>query len=518
MSPSLKRKRIVIRASEEGIKRAEAAFIRSGYNSRSTFAEANNIGRSTVDNFFNRKAIEPNSFKRISDSLNIEDWKSLMAVDSAIESPIVPISSFADASPSPVLEKSSRELVADRGERIRVLDPDGKPVLTIVLKGDINSINIEKVWQSIQIYLQNNVGSTLIVESLSAGSIRVDIRGGSDDLRRLIEKFNSGELSEIYGFPIEEIEILDPDLVEIFEAETSFVERVLVREILDVHPFNRQFSGVDLSRFFLVIARFFLVIFRLLCPGLLGAYFSRFLLGIVRRLGANLSNANLSRANLSRANLSNANLSRANLSRANLSFAILSRADLSRANLSFAILSRADLSFADLSFAILSRADLSHANLSRADLSRADLSRTTFIAPNLSEANLSEANLSEANLSGVNLIGVDLNGADLRRANLSGADLSGADLSGANLSGANLSRADLRRANLSDANLIGANLIGANLIGASLSGANLIGASVEGAIFIGSKGLSEAEKANLRSRGAIFEDALGDRALTPARR
>jgi uncharacterized protein YjbI with pentapeptide repeats len=197
------------------------------------------------------------------------------------------------------------------------------------------------------------------------------------------------------------------------------------------------------------------------------------------------------------------------------------------------------------------------------DLSGADLSHSNLIGANLRHANLIGANLSHANLIGANLIGADLSRANLRNstisnetqldakwrlvhnivnqslaernligANFSGANLSGANLSHAKLSGANLSHTKLISANLIGANLIGANLIGANLIGANLIGANLIDANLSGSDLSGSDlsgtnlskanlseadvtetiltqstGLSEIEKVNLQSRGAIFHDA-----------
>ncbi|MCG9890381.1 MAG: pentapeptide repeat-containing protein [Thermosynechococcaceae cyanobacterium MS004] len=150
-----------------------------------------------------------------------------------------------------------------------------------------------------------------------------------------------------------------------------------------------------------------------------------------------------------------------------------------------------------------------------------------FAKSNLFRADLSGANLYGADLSGANLYEADLSGANLYEADLSGADLSGADLSGAHLSGANLTRATLNEANLdrailSEANLTRATLNKANLGGTILRGtdlrdADLTEANLRGAIvakarflFLG-RGISSELKRDLQSRGAIFEDAPGDR-------
>jgi uncharacterized protein YjbI with pentapeptide repeats len=476
MSSPIKRNRITIRASEQGIKRAESALVREGYNSRSAFAKFSNIGRSTVDNFFNCQPIQVDSFSRICEKLKIEDWTRLIAGNEERKIRISGVSYIGDSSKYDFANSISENSSCVR-DRIQVIKSDGIPLMTVVLDADINLINTEKAWQNIEKYLQEYVGSTLIIERLSAGSIRIDIRGDSVDLLGLIQKFCSGELTELYGFPVEEIEILDPELLENLGTESTTNKWALVQEILDAQLPSRQFSGVDLS-------------------------------------DADLSGANLRFANLRFADLSSANLI---------------GADLIGADLSCADLSRANLSDANLSFASLSGANLNGANLSRANLKESMISAETqldakwhlvhdIVNQRLAERDLSGADLSRADLRSADLRSANLRSANLSLANLSLADLRSGNLSLANLRSADLRSADLRSADLSRANLSDANLRFASLRFANLNGANLIGAHVEWAIFTGSNGLSEAEKANLRSRGAIFEDAPGDRSrnLTPA--
>ncbi len=165
--------------------------------------------------------------------------------------------------------------------------------------------------------------------------------------------------------------------------------------------------------------------------------------------------------------------------------------------------------------------DLSGADLSGADLRGADSSGANLSGANLSGANLRDADLRGANLRGANLIVANLRGTNLNSANLSGADLIGADLIGANLIGANLiggnligadsRRANLSGANLRDANLRDTNLSRADLSRADLSGANLSGAQVRDARFESTSGITESLKQDLIARGAIFDDASGDR-------
>ncbi len=145
--------------------------------------------------------------------------------------------------------------------------------------------------------------------------------------------------------------------------------------------------------------------------------------------------------------------------------------------------------------------DLSWANLSWANLQYADLRYAKLNNADLNNANLFEANLSSANL----------NGAELFLSILNDAMLCSASLSGASLISANLSDADLGDADLSNANLSNANLSGAQLRGADLSNTNLSSASVNNTKFGYNKGISESMRRDLMARGAVFEDAPGDR-------
>jgi tetratricopeptide (TPR) repeat protein len=99
----------------------------------------------------------------------------------------------------------------------------------------------------------------------------------------------------------------------------------------------------------------------------------------------------------------------------------------------------------------------------------------------------------------------------LEYADLSGADLSYINLSDMNLSGANLFSVNLFSADLSDTKLNGVNLSDANLSFANLSDADLSDANVDNTKFRYNQGISESMRQNLIDRGAIFEDAPGDR-------
>jgi uncharacterized protein YjbI with pentapeptide repeats/acetolactate synthase small subunit len=453
-----KKKRINITASSEGVEIAEKALIRLGFDSKIKFAKSQLLAPSTVTIFFKCQPIQLDSFKKICQELKL-DWRKIAELSEEAQSQQLKISTDCD-SPDIDREVGRQILTQILSRQVTVIDKDTQEIKAVViLRGEINSgLNFKDLESILRIYS----GDTVKIIDIKEGSIKLFVEGSQEDIDRLVSRIKSGELKEVSGFPVEDVQILS-ESSEDDESNELDDKWCLVREIVTQGITDRNLSKVDLS-------------------------------------DADLSGADLSYDYLRDADLRDADLSGANLIGADLSGANLSGANLSGANLS------ADLSGANLSGANLIVADLRFANLSHANLSHANLSGTNLSGTNLSGANLSGANLSDAYLSGTNLIVADLRFANLSGAYLSGADLRDADLSGAYLSGAYLSGADLSGADLSDADLRGADLRGADL-----RDANLSKTKVEKARFRANLGISESMKQDLIKQGAIFEDSPGNR-------
>jgi len=461
-----KKKKITITASSEGVKIAENALKRLGFDSQINFAKSQLLSRRTITRFFQCRLIQLDSFQKICQELKL-DWTKIAGISEGKHSKIPAINDCINPDINQGGEKMHTQTfyrqVTVRNEKTHTIKAKIKWIGDIKSCEDLSRLE----WN-----LRKFSGDSLKITDIKEGSIRLTVEGSQEDIDRLVSRIKLGELKEVSGFPVEDVQILS-ESSEDDERNELNNKWCLVREIVIQGITNRNLSGFDLS-------------------------------------DADLRYANLSGANLRSADLSGADLSGANLRSADLSGADLSGADLIDANLMSAYLSGADLRSADLSGAYLISAYLIGTNL---------------IGTNLSGANLSGANLSGANLRSANLRSTDLSGADLIDANLIGANLIGANLSGANLSGANLIgdrirayriHADLSGANLSGADLSGADLSGANLSGADLSGAGLIDTNlsktkVEKARFSSNLGFSESMKQDLIKQGAIFEDSPGDR-------
>jgi uncharacterized protein YjbI with pentapeptide repeats len=504
-SQSRKKRKITYAASAQGVEKADKALKRLGFGSKINFAKSNLLSRTTVTKFFQYQPIQLDSFKRICEGLTL-DWKEIVSICEKEQSKRLEIHE-----PSNLDTNQGGEQFQTLYRKVTILDKQSQVIKAVViLEGDFDSIN-NNLSISLQAILREFSGDTIKITDIEEGSIRLIIEGSPEDIEKLISRFKLGELTEVSGFPVEDVQILNESSDEDESNELNDKWR-LVQEIVSQRVDYRNLSGADLSQ-------------RVDYRNLSGADLSDADLGRANLSGADLSGADLSGATVRRADLSGADLSGASLNGADLSGADLTGADLNGADLTRADLSGANLNGADLNGADLTHANLSDADLRRADLSGADLRPANLTGADLRRANLSDADLRRANLTGADLNGADLNGADLRRANLNGADLRRANLSGADLSGANLSTADIndvhliRYAPTSDDgayfsrqnDLIHANLSDANLSGANLSGANLSGAVVEKALFRANLGLTEEMKFDLKQRGAIFEDSPGDR-------
>ena len=395
-----KKKKITIPASSEGVKIAENALKRLGFDSKINFAKAQLLSRSTITKFFQCRLIQLDSFKKICQELKL-DWTKIAGISEGKHSKLPAINHCLNPDINQGGEKMHTQTfyrqVTVRDEKTHTIKAKIKWI------GEIKSCeNLSRVEWNLRKYS----GETLKITDIKEGSIRLTVEGSQEDIDRLVSRLKSGELKEVSGFPVEDVQILSESSDDDERNELNN-KWCLVREIVIQGIRDRNLSEFDLS-------------------------------------DADLRYANLSGANLRSADLSGADLSGANLTSADLSGADLSGANLIDANLMSAYLSGADLRSADLSGAYLMSAYLIGAYLIGAYLSGANLIRA-----NLSGANLRSANLRSADLSGADLIDANLIGANLIGANLSGANLSGADLIGADLIGANLSKTKVEKARFS---------------------------------------------------------------------
>ncbi|WP_242054740.1 pentapeptide repeat-containing protein [Nostoc sp. FACHB-190] len=318
-NPSLGRnkKKITITASQKGVELAEKALIRLGFDSKSNFAKSQLLSRSTVTKFFQREPIQLDSFKRICEALKL-NWIEIAELSEAKQSQRVDINDC-------IISDNNEEVkqLQTLRRKVTVIDKKSQTIKAVItLEGDINSVNN---WKIIQSAIQEYSGDTIEITDIKEGSIRLFVEGSPEDIERLISRIKSGELKEVSGFPVKDVQILSKSSND-NESNELDNKWHLVQKIVAKGSSGRNLSGADLSD-----------------ADLSGADLS----------GADLSGADLSGADLSGANLSGANLIGANLKDANLKDANLKDANLKDANLIGANLKDANLKDANLIGAIL---------------------------------------------------------------------------------------------------------------------------------------------------------------------
>jgi len=69
-----KKRKITIRASPQGVEKAEKALIRLGFETKTNFAKSQFLSRSSVTKFFNCQPIQVDTFKKICKELTL-NWR-----------------------------------------------------------------------------------------------------------------------------------------------------------------------------------------------------------------------------------------------------------------------------------------------------------------------------------------------------------------------------------------------------------------------------------------------------------
>ncbi|MEG4092799.1 hypothetical protein [Microcoleus sp. Pol12B4] len=204
-SPCRKKKKLTIAASKKGVEIAEKALIRLGFGSKSNFATSKRLSRSTVTKFFTQSPILYDSFKVICDSLQLKWEEILETTEESINSQ--PIE--RQLNPSSDEEGVKNKMLVRQVNIVEKISQRTKTVIT--LKGDIDSISNIQVIAAI---LKEHGGDTIQITDIQEGSIKLIIEGSQEDIERLLNKIQSGELTELDGFPVEDAQILAEKMPE----------------------------------------------------------------------------------------------------------------------------------------------------------------------------------------------------------------------------------------------------------------------------------------------------------------
>src|SRR4028118_1680061 len=197
-----KKKNITITASSEGVKIAENALIGLGFDSKSKFAQSQLLARSTVTKFFQCQPLQLDSFKKICQELKL-DWRKIAELSEEKPSQIPEIT---DCINPDINEGGEKMLTPTFYRQVTVRDKKTNKIKAeIKLIGDINSFGDSS---RVEFILREFAGDTIKITDIKEGSIRLTVEGSQEDIDRLVSLIKSGELKEVSGFPVADVQIL----------------------------------------------------------------------------------------------------------------------------------------------------------------------------------------------------------------------------------------------------------------------------------------------------------------------
>jgi acylphosphatase len=295
------------RASKEGLEEAKDAFSIWG-KTQDYLAGAAGCHRSVVVKFFANRPIEKRLFQAICTELKLE-WGEIVELEES-ESTVNSGMNIELKIP----RDNNPDYGANRQALVSQIHTDvenhyaklhqARIVLSAKITAD-NKAEFEDKKEEIEAiiaHLKQLVGDvTLTIQNIQKGSIKITLNGSPEGIEKLHELFESGELVEVRGIPVVNVEIPTTEDIEEDDYKLQLIERIIAGEDL-----GNDLVGADLSGAFLSRAK------------LWGANLWR-----ANLRGANLWGANLEGADLWGADLEGANLERANLRGANLEEAIV---------------------------------------------------------------------------------------------------------------------------------------------------------------------------------------------------
>ena len=336
------------RASNEGFKKAEAAFKLKGWTQDHLAGRAD-CSRSVVINFFARRRVEKRLFEAICNELGLE-WGTVADFEAEEQ--------LSGSSMDAAQEKTTGS-IPEESDTTQMLTNEKRYAFAIA--GSVDQDDIAKL-KAIAALLKDLAKDTSIkIIDIESGSIKLILEGSQEGLEQLEALFKLGELKEVLGIPVEDVKFVAVGTSNadkkrlaftiagnVTEADIAKLKAALIETSDDNENTEDDESRPDQDNAVQKSSSQS----QILSGNPIGVKFI-----LTNLISGNLNGAfriltNLIRANLSGANLSGANLSSANLSYAYLSYAYLSDADLSNANLSYANLSGVNLSGAIVEHAL----------------------------------------------------------------------------------------------------------------------------------------------------------------------
>ena len=159
--PKGNKKKLTLIATEEGVEKAKKALIRLGFQSKTNFAAAILMSRSTVSKFFNRKPIQLDYFKQICEELGNLKWQEIAGISETKQSEIIQAKNSESSSTKEMGLNSTIQ------RQVTIIDPQTKTKKAVItLQGDMESVTNIKI---LQLILREHSGNTIEIQDIKPG-------------------------------------------------------------------------------------------------------------------------------------------------------------------------------------------------------------------------------------------------------------------------------------------------------------------------------------------------------------
>jgi DNA-binding XRE family transcriptional regulator len=219
-----------LRVSEEGLKKAKEAFKRAGWTQDHLAGRAD-CTRQTVHKFLNGRDVEKRIFEAICGELKLTVGE---IADFESEEEQLSKSLGSNGSSVQTLQGNTSESSQERCGNMDVLT---EPVaetkeqnqtyeerLAFAIAGSVSKVDIQKL-KAIVGVLQKITGDTsLEIVDIEKGSIRLILEGSQESLEQIEALFKSGQLTEVEGFRVEDVQFVNPKNLE-HEVDIKAVDK-----------------------------------------------------------------------------------------------------------------------------------------------------------------------------------------------------------------------------------------------------------------------------------------------------
>ncbi|RUS92416.1 hypothetical protein DSM106972_099130 [Dulcicalothrix desertica PCC 7102] len=237
--------------SKAGLEKAKKAFEIKGWT-QEYLAGRTNCTRQVVSKFFGRGSVEKRFFQAICTELLL-DWGEIADLDSEEKEDIKPSDrnmKHAVQTASMVLQE--KDEVIQQSSSYPELTTQGQKRLGYAIVGSVDKVDVQKL-KTIVALLQSITGDTSIeIVGIEEGSIKLILEGSQESLEKIKSLFKAGELTEISGIPIVDVQFLSTEIwskkrlaftitSNISEVDMQKLRNAFIKENISQAPINQNF-------------------------------------------------------------------------------------------------------------------------------------------------------------------------------------------------------------------------------------------------------------------------------------